>query len=236
MSSANIERHCAEFPAEKPGLRALVIDDHELIRDGMRRVLEDALEFGEVRQAATLDEGLELLGAGLAPDLILVDLNMPGSDGPESLVALVDAFPESSIVVMSASEAKEDVLGSLAAGVDGYVPKSLAVPEMVAALQQVLSGGTFVPRGLTRGASAPAKPRQPLDGLDNLTARQREVVEQLLLGQSSKEIARVLDVAEGTVKIHLAAVYRVLGVNTRAAAISKLMTNGYVPGSATPLS
>ena len=235
MSNANIERRCAEFPAEKPGLRALVIDDHELIRDGMRRVLEDALEFSEVRQAATLDEGLELL-ADVSPDLILVDLNMPGSDGPESLVALVDAFPESSIVVMSASEAKEDVLGSLAAGVDGYVPKSLAVPEMVAALQQVLSGGTFVPRGLTRGASAPAKPRQPLDGLDNLTARQREVVEQLLLGQSSKEIARVLDVAEGTVKIHLAAVYRVLGVNTRAAAISKLMTNGYVPGSATPLS
>lgn len=235
MSNANIERRCAEFPAEKPGLRALVIDDHELIRDGMRRVLEDALEFSEVRQAATLDEGLELL-ADVSPDLILVDLNMPGSEGPESLVALVDAFPESSIVVMSASEAKEDVLGSLAAGVDGYVPKSLAVPEMVAALQQVLSGGTFVPRGLTRGASAPAKPRQPLDGLDNLTARQREVVEQLLLGQSSKEIARVLDVAEGTVKIHLAAVYRVLGVNTRAAAISKLMTNGYVPGSATPLS
>ena len=235
MSSANIERRCAEFPAEKPGLRALVIDDHELIRDGMRRVLEDALEFSEVRQAATLDEGLELL-ADVSPDLILVDLNMPGSDGPESLVALVDAFPESSIVVMSASEAKEDVLGSLAAGVDGYVPKSLAVPEMVAALQQVLSGGTFVPRGLTRGASAPAKPRQPLEGLDNLTARQREVVDQLLLGQSSKEIARALDVAEGTVKIHLAAVYRVLGVNTRAAAISKLMTNGYVPGSATPLS
>jgi DNA-binding NarL/FixJ family response regulator len=235
MSSANIEQCRAEFPAEKPGRRALVIDDHELIRDGMRRVLEDALEFSEVRQAATLDEGLELL-AGLSPDLILVDLNMPGSDGPESLVALVDAFPESSIVVMSASEAKEDVLGSLAAGVDGYVPKSLGVPEMVAALQQVLSGGTFVPRGLTRGASAPAKPRQPLDGLDNLTARQREVVEQLLLGQSSKEIARALDVAEGTVKIHLAAVYRVLGVNTRAAAISKLMTNGYVPGSATPLS
>lgn len=221
------------------GLRGLVIDDHELIRDGMRRVLEDALDFTDVRQAHSLDAGLEMLSDGAPPDLILVDLNMPGSDGPDSLVALVDAFPESNIVVMSASEAKEDVLGSLSAGVDGYVPKSFAVPEMIAALQQVMDGSTFVPRGLARrGVEGNAKAKSPLDGLDNLTVRQREVMEQLLLGQSSKEIARALGVAEGTVKIHLAALYRVLGVNSRAAAISTLMAHGYVParGSGTPLS
>lgn len=221
------------------GLRGLVIDDHQLIRDGMSRVLEDALAFTNVRQAHSLEAGLDLLADGAPPHLILVDLNMPGSDGPESLVALVDAFPESNIVVMSASEEKADVLGSLSAGVDGYVPKSFAVPEMVAALRQVMEGSTFVPRGLARrGVTGSAKPKSSLDGLDNLTARQREVMEQLLLGQSSKEIARVLGVAEGTVKIHLAALYRVLGVNSRAAAISTLMTHGHAPAreSATPLS
>lgn len=189
----------------------------------MRRVLEDALDFTEVRQAETLDEGLELLGVGEHPDLILVDLHMPGSDGPASLSALVEACPTSNIVVMSASEAKEDVLGSLSAGVDGYVPKSFGVTDMVAALQQVLDGGTFVPRGLARrGIGAAPRNRVRPEGIEHLTQRQQDVLGELIQGKASKEIARALGVAEGTVKIHLAAIYRVLGVNSRAAAIARL--------------
>lgn len=205
--------------------RAVVIDDHELIRDSVRRLLAENFEFSEILQAEDLDTGLELLAEAGEVELIVVDLNMPGSSGPESLSALVDAFPDASVVVMSASEAKEDVLGCLSVGVSGYVPKSLTVPEMVAAIQQVLAGGTFVPRALTRrGVEPAARTRRHVAGLDHLTPRQREVLDELLFGRSSKEIARTLNVAEGTVKIHLAAIYRVLGVRTRAEAISKLMS------------
>jgi DNA-binding NarL/FixJ family response regulator len=206
-------------------MRAVLIDDHELIRDGISRVLSEAFEFEDIYQAGDLESGLNLLADISDVDLIITDLNMPGASGPESLIALVEAFPASSIVVMSGSEAKEDVLGCLSAGVDGYIPKSLPVPEMVNAIRQVLAGGTFVPRTLARrGVEAPPPRAKPaVAGVDHLTHRQREVLDQLLLGQSSKEIARVLDLAEGTVKIHLAAIYRALGVKTRAEAIAKLM-------------
>lgn len=207
-------------------MRAVLIDDHELIRDSVGRILREQLSFDSTLEAADLEAGLTVLADAGEVELIVVDLNMPGSSGPESLGALVEAFPDSRIVVMSASEAKEDVLGCISAGVDGYVPKSLPVPEMVAAIRQVMEGGMFVPRALTRrGVEAPARIKSNLPGLDHLTPRQREVLDQLLLGLSSKEIARTLDVAEGTVKIHLAAIYRALGVRTRAEAISRLMSS-----------
>ncbi|WP_395671087.1 response regulator [Phenylobacterium sp.] len=209
-------------------MRAVVIDDHALIRDSLRHVLLEELDADEVIEAETLDQGLEDLAAAEGTvDLIIVDLNMPGESGPESVGALVEAFPAAKVVVVSASEAKDDVMGCLAAGVDGYIPKTLSVAEMVAALRQVLDGAMFVPRALTRRGVEPPRPRARLHmpGVDNLTARQREVLDELLLGRSSKEIARTLAVAEGTVKIHLAAIYRALGVRSRAEAISRLMVS-----------
>jgi DNA-binding NarL/FixJ family response regulator len=208
-------------------MRAVLIDDHELVRDSISRLLQQDLQFDEVHQAPDLESGLDLMARLDEVDLIVTDLNMPGVYGPESLTALVEAFPKSSIVVISGSEEKEDVLGCLSAGVDGYIPKSLPVAEMIAAIRQVLAGGTFLPRALARRGVEAAQRTKPLTlvrGVDHLTGRQREVLDQLLLGQSSKEIARVMDVAEGTVKIHLAAIYRAIGVRSRAEAISRLMT------------
>jgi DNA-binding NarL/FixJ family response regulator len=206
-------------------MRAILIDDHAIIRDGVSRVLIEKLQFKEVFQASDLTEALDLLAEAGDVQLIMTDLNMPGASGPESLVALVEGFPEASIIVMSASETKEDVLGCLSAGVDGYIPKSLSVPDMVNAIRQVLAGGTFLPRALARrGVEASPRTKMAAAGMDHITPRQRDVLDQLLLGQSSKQIARVLHVAEGTVKIHLAAIYRALGVRTRAEAISRLMT------------
>jgi DNA-binding NarL/FixJ family response regulator len=205
-------------------MRAVLIDDHELVRDAMRRLLSENFDFDDIQDAEDLDSGLELLSRSDQVDLIVVDLNMPGSSGPESLKALVEGFGGSRILVMSGSEAKEDVLGSLSAGADGYLPKSLPVREMVSAVGQVLQGGVYVPRALSRrGVEPPPRPARLLPGVENLTGRQREVLDELLLGRSSKEIARALGVAEGTVKIHLAAIYRALGVRTRAEAISRMM-------------
>lgn len=205
-------------------MRAVLIDDHHLIRDAVGRLLRESLGFADVLEAPDLETGLDLLAGAGDIDLIVADLNLPGSSGPEALGALAEGFPAARIVVISGSEAKEDVLGCLAAGVDGYIPKSLSVPEMTDALHQVMGGSMFVPRAITRrGVEPPARIPRQVQGLQHLTPRQREVLEQLLLGRSSKEIARALDVAEGTVKIHLAAIYRALGVKTRAEAIARLM-------------
>lgn len=204
-------------------MHAVLIDDHELFRSGLRQVLEDVLDCRQVSDAASLDEGLELLASMPVPDLIITDLNMPGSSGPESVRALVEAFPDARIVVMSSSDAPEDVIACISAGVDGYIPKSLPAAEMIAAIRQVMGGAVYMPRAARRGAQPEVRPVRPaVSGVDHLTARQREVLDQLLLGQASKEIARTLDIAEGTVKIHLAAIYRALGVKSRAEAIARL--------------
>lgn len=205
---------------------AILIDDHELFRAGLQLLLEDAFEFEQVLHAAGLEKGLELLSGREAPGLIITDLNMPGHSGPESVLALVEAFPEARIVVMSASEDCKDVLDCISAGVDGYIPKSLPVLSIIAALTQVLGGSVYVPRSTRAAAAGAARPiRVAVTGVEHLTDRQKQVLDQLLLGLSSKEIARVLDVAEGTVKIHLAAIYRALGVKSRAEAISRLMAH-----------
>ncbi len=205
-------------------LSVLIADDHELFREGVRSLLSDALRADEVRQAGSLDDALDILGAGPTPDLLILDLNMPGVEGVESLGALRDGFPTAKVVVMSASEDRDNIVSALASGVNGYIPKSLSADQIEAALKDVLSGRIYTPAivGRRDGAAAPASRPSAATSVEGLTGRQKDVLNELLKGQSSKEIARVLGIAEGTVKIHLAAIYRAVGVRTRAEAIAKL--------------
>jgi DNA-binding NarL/FixJ family response regulator len=205
-------------------VRALIADDHELFRSGLRQLLVDELNAEDVREADSMDQALDALTSEGGRDLILVDWRMPGMSGAESLAALRDGFPEAKVAVVSAWEERADILAAFGAGVHGYIPKSLSSGEIAAALRSILDGAVYAPPSLGRRDAAPAStPRQPATaGIDKLTGRQREVLDQLLKGQSSKEIARSLDIAEGTVKIHLAAIYRAVGVRTRAEAIAKI--------------
>jgi DNA-binding NarL/FixJ family response regulator len=195
-------------------------DGHELIRDGLRQLLVDELQIQEVLEAASFDQTIELLLEKGAGDLIIVDLRMPGLSGPEALAALRDGFPRAKLAVLSASEDRADILAALEAGVHGYVPKSLPAAEIAAALKAVLAGRIFVPAVIGRRDKEIARLPPAQGASPSMTVRQRQVFQQLLKGQASKEIARTLGIAEGTVKIHLAAIYRALGVRTRAEAIS----------------
>ncbi len=205
-------------------LRALIADDHELFRSGLKQLLVDALGVEDVREAETFDQAIEILTDEGAGDLVLVDLRMPGMSGAEALAALRDGFPNAKIVVVSAWEERAEILAALSAGVHGYIPKSLSAAEIAAALRSVLDGRIYVPA--TIGRRDPGDPvaagNSAAQGESKLTLRQKEVLNELLKGQASKEIARTLDIAEGTVKIHLAAIYRALGVRTRAEAIARL--------------
>ncbi|MEQ1819367.1 MAG: response regulator transcription factor [Terricaulis sp.] len=210
-------------------IRALIADDHELFRSGMKQLLIDVLHAEDVREAESMDRALEILTNEGAGDLVLVDWRMPGMSGAESLAALRDGFPEAKVAVISAWEDRSDILAALGAGVHGYIPKSLASAQIASALQGILEGRIFVPPAMGKrdGASGDgsAGGAFKLDQ-DKLTLRQRDVLQELLKGQASKEIARTLDIAEGTVKIHLAAIYRALGVRTRAEAIAKMSKAG----------
>ncbi len=209
--------------------RAMIADDHELFRSGLKQLLHDVLSIEDVREAETLDQAIEILTNEGAGDLVLVDLNMPGMSGPEALAALRDGFPDAKVAVVSAWDGRAEIIAALSAGVHGYIPKSMSSGEIAGAIRAILDGQIFVPAALGKreATEAPRMQPQPVEanGGEKLTIRQREVLGELLKGRASKEIARALNIAEGTVKIHLAAIYRALGVRTRAEAIAKLKSS-----------
>lgn len=197
---------------------AVIADDHGMYRMGLSFTLKDRLGFDGVEEAASLDEALAKLGDAGDIALALFDLSMPGMQSAASLAAVRECYPDLPIAVVSGSENRADVLAALAAGVNGFVPKGLRDDDLVAALETILSGAIYVPSSLAQagGATEPAAPAA-ID-LARLTPRQRDVLGLLVEGRSNKEIARALDLGHGTVKIHLAAVFRHLGVSNRAAA------------------
>lgn len=208
------------------GKTALVADDDEFFRMALRSILTKQLGFSEVIETASYDEAVERLSEGQGVAIALFDLAMPGMEGAASLRAIRECFPDTQAAMVSASTRRTDVLLALEAGAHGYVPKSLGVAELARALQAITEGTIYVPAFIADLATTVGELNLPLgsslsrpDQPDpSLTTRQRQVLDHLVAGRSNKEIARALNLGEGTVKVHVAALFRVLGVTSRAAA------------------
>jgi DNA-binding NarL/FixJ family response regulator len=204
--------------------RILIADDHGLYRKGLRSTLEAALPVLEICEAHCLDEALIAIEADDCFDLVLIDLYMPGVLSFDSLRAARECYPKLRFMVISASDARDDVLASLGAGLHGFVSKLQPDSEIVAAVEQVLDGAIYVPPWLAQarffesGRSGLQTHLKAQDSLARLTPRQRDVLPLLAQGMSNKEIARALKIAEATTKIHAAALCRVLGVRNRTEA------------------
>jgi len=204
---------------------ALIADDDEFFRMALATILTSKLKFAEVVQAASLDEGVEKLSARNDISLALFDLAMPGMESPANLRAVRDCFETLRVAVVSSSKNRQDILSALEAGVHGYVPKGLGVADLAHSLQLIVDGVIYVPPSIADlpAQEQPAPSREvaaapPNAALATLTPRQRGVLELLVQGKSNKAIARDLDLGEGTVKLHMAALFRSLGVRTRTAA------------------
>lgn len=205
---------------------ALIADDDEFFRMALTTILTSKLAFAEVVQAASLDEAIEKLAARGDISLALFDLSMPGIKSPANLRAVRDCFRNLRVAVVSASKSRRDVLAALEAGVHGYVPKELGISELARALRLIVDGVIYVPASIATLPSPaqqqPAAPAEavssPKPALVSLTPRQRSVLGLLVQGKSNKAIARDLELGEGTIKVHMAALFRSLGVTTRTAA------------------
>jgi DNA-binding NarL/FixJ family response regulator len=209
---------------------ALVADDDAFFRLALGTILRRHFGCATVLEAGSLDEALEHLGTHPGIRLALFDLAMPGMRRAASLVAVRECHPEVRVAVVSGSQDRADILQALAAGVHGYVPKSLGPQDLAGALGRILDGDIYVPRSLADGAGPrvglldglippePAPPAAVGEGasLAQLTPRQREVLALLVEGRSNKEIARQLGLGAGTVKIHVAALLRAFGARNRA--------------------
>ncbi|AWN47293.1 DNA-binding response regulator [Methylobacterium terrae] len=207
---------------------ALIADDDDFFRLAVVAILTRSFGFAEVVETGSLDAALDQLSTRRgAVTLALFDLAMPGMEGPGSLSAVRECFPSVKVAVVSASTERNKILTALEVGVHGYVPKGIGSAELTRAVGMILDGQIFVPASLAvlDGAGPrPAVEARPaaLDGrqprLPDLTPRQRDVLALLVEGRSNKEIARRLQLGEGTVKVHMAALLRSLGVQNRAAA------------------
>ncbi len=199
-------------------MKVLLADDHPLFREGVKPVLyrlEPQLSLIEAVDYPTAFAAMHEIGE---VDLALIDLYMPGMSGIEGVTRFRLAFPGTPLVVVSASEQVEDIHRLLAAGALGYITKASSSEVILNALRLVLAGGIYIPPGLLEHTGHYAfelDPSQP----PPLTMRQMEVLRELIKGQSNKQIATALQVTEGTVKIHLAAVFRILRVNNRTEAV-----------------
>ncbi len=168
-----------------------------------------------VETAACLDEVVASLSTQPV-DLLLIDLDMPGMQGVASLGMLRERFPVLRIAVLSGTDDRETIMRALDAGVNGYIPKALTPEELVFAIGNILADRIYLPLNITTPNHAAAA--APLAAAAGLTARQDEVLTLLAHGLSNKEIARNLKMSEGTVKIHVAGIFRRLNVQNRTEA------------------
>lgn len=227
----------AQHDAMGNDMRILIADDHRLIVEGVKLKLGElgpntefviAMDMAELRDAIHSPEASTLA-------LALIDLAMPGVRGSEHLAEVVERLPDVPVIVLSGSEDPVLMKGLLAMGVQGFIPKAYSPDVMLSAVRLVLSGGVYVPPLLLQeradgaatlpAAAAIATPQPPSpDSLEErlrklLTERQIDVLRLLSQGKPNKLIARDLGISEGTVKIHLAAIFRALNVRNRVEAV-----------------
>ena len=206
--------------------RVLIVDDQTLFRSGLAKLLGEDPRVDVVGQAV---DGLDAIAkvAALKPDIVMIDIKMPNLDGVEATRRIGESAPDVRVVVLSASEARKDILTALAAGAHGYIVKSHSTDAMVDHLRYVLSGEIYVPPMLAQlpptAIEAPLPMRKVPAALALLSERQRQVLKGLVDGRSNKEIAHDLQLSEGTVKMHIAALFRHLGAinRTHAAVLGK---------------
>lgn len=200
-------------------MKLLIVDDHPLFRDGLAALLRQADADTVLLQASSTEDALDLVDEQVV-DAVFMDLMMPGLSGEAAVREFSRRHPDLPVVVLSSSESASDVRRVLNAGAKGYIPKSATAQTIVSALKLVLSGNTYVPPLLITAVAEPA------DGPSNagsrslaqLTERQVDVLRYLKDGLTNKEISARLGIAEKTVKVHIAAIFKTLNVVNRTQA------------------
>lgn len=203
-----------------PRIRVLVVDDHALFRSGVIALLSRQPDIEVVGEAADGLEGVKR-AKELAPDIVLMDLHMPGTSGKEAIGLLAEEVPAAKVMMLTVSEDAQDLLDCLRAGATGYLLKNTNIDALIDSLRRAFEGDSVVSPGMTsklvQGVLAP-RADAAASALDSLSGREREVLQQIAGGASNKEIARRLDLAESTVKIHVQHILRKLHLQSRVQA------------------
>jgi DNA-binding NarL/FixJ family response regulator len=233
-------------------MKFLIVDDHALIREALGGVLRGLRSDAQIVDARDARTALQTLQSEPDTDLVLLDLHLPDQDGLKVLATVAERHPAVAVVILSGDTDQAVIHQALALGAQGFIPKAETREVLSSALALVLAGGVYIPPAALRGlraASAPAtatatvdpapeaatgsgvSPGQPMLNTLGLTERQLEVLALLMQGKNNKLICRALDLAEPTVKTHVSAILKALGVSSRTEAVLAVTRLGLMPPS-----
>ena len=226
---------CSFTTMDSRQMKILIVDDHRLFCEGLRHILANLGDNIDILEADRCESAISLVKDHPDLSLVMLDITMPGMDGCAGLNWLSQHYPALPVVMLTASESGRDMRRSFDSGASGYIPKSSSADVMLGALKLVLAGGIYVPPSLAgihasqslQGA-CPAANDETNARSDGLTERQKEVLSYLQKGLSNREIAGRMALSEATVKVHLSAIFRTLGVHSRTEAVvraGRLMGN-----------
>ena len=202
-------------------IRVLLVDDHPVVRVGLRGMLDMSDDLHVIGEAASGDEALTLT-ATLSPDVVLMDLRMPGVDGAEATERIAARFPGVRVLVLTTYDTDEDILRAIEAGAAGYLLKDTPLVQLVAAIHAAARGESV----LAPPVAARLADRRRTPPAEQLTPREVEVLGLVAQGLSNAEIGRVLLISEATVKTHLVRAFVKLGVSDRTAAVTAALSRG----------
>ena len=210
-------------------LKILVVDDHALVREGLRQVLKGLDEQVEVLDAADCTRAFELAALHPDLDLVLLDYQLPGMNGLQALALFGQKHPELPIVMISGAITPRIVRQVMDQGAVGFIAKAGLSGELLSILERVLAGEVYVPTELLAAVGLPDRP--VAGSAPPLTSRQQEVLALLLDGRSNKDIGDTLQLSDETVKNHVSALLRAFGVQTRMQAVLAASQSGYLKSS-----
>ncbi len=200
-------------------LKIMVIEDHAMVREGLLKALKGIEPGVTTLGAADADAALALLAADDDVDIVLLDLMLPGTSGMAMLGVMRRRFPTIPGVRLSALDDVDTVKRALRQGAAGFIPKSSSTASMLAALREVLAGEIYIPARLRDLVDREQHRGKTVAERHGLTAGQSRVLELLMQGKTNRQIADMLDVTEGTVKIHVSAIFKAMEVTNRSQAL-----------------
>ena len=209
--------------------RVLIVDDHPMVAEGIEAILESYPDIEVVGTLANGQEAVDQVGA-LDPDVVLMDLNMPGVNGLSATELLLEDFPELKVLILSMHDSPEYISTALGHGARGYVLKDVPTEQIKEAIDRVLAGERY----LCTGASASLTP-QPGSGREPLTSREQTILLQLAQGKSNKEVANLLEISVRTVETHRKNIKRKLGISSTAGLTRYALEHGVLQGTGAPL-
>jgi NarL family two-component system response regulator YdfI len=216
-------------------IRVLIVDDHEVVREGMRMILEAEQDFEVVGEASDGIEAVALVEKE-KPDVVLMDLRMPRMDGLEALERIRSNWPDVAVVILTTYDEDDLMLRGLKAGARGYLLKDTSRGTLFNALRAAARGETLLMPEVIERVLSEARPKSSLSDTSaeqgvTLTEREREVLSGVAQGETSRKIALNLGITERTVKAHLASIFNKLGVDSRAAAVAAAIQQGLLDSS-----